>query len=345
MRAAMIAPLLLCACFSVGSAQTTDNALDPEAAQLLEAFEQSASSTPNAVADDTAWVEMSREGYRQTVPLAGVPAEVSVIRDLLIEVSDRQIGARLYLPPNAEDKPLIVYFHGGGFTAGGLDTHDPTLRDLTAFSEAAVLAVSYRLAPEHPHPAALDDALAAYLWANEHAAELGARPTSVILMGDSAGGNIAAATALRIRDDGYPEPDAQILIYPNTDLRLDRAYASIDAFDGYVINRRDMDRNIRLYAAGGADLSSPYLSPLASSDLSGLPRTFIITAGADPLRDEGEAYAARLRDDGVHVTLTRYPGMVHGFFQMKTALSAADELMNELAMAVALVAADQRETK
>lgn len=341
MRAVITAAYLFCAVCSPGLAQQTASELDPQAAQLLEQFEQSAKPASDPPVEDAAWIEASRIGYLQTIPLAGTPAEVSSIRDVAIEAEGRRINARVYLPANANEKPLIVYFHGGGFTAGGLETHDPTLRDLAAETEAVVLAVDYRLAPEHPFPAALDDALATFYWGHENAATLGARPESVILMGDSAGGNIAAATALRARDEGRIMPDAQILIYPNTDLRLDRSHPSIEQFDGYIINRRDMDRNIKLYLTEGTDQSSPYVSPLAADDLTRLPRTFIITAGADPLRDEGEAFAARLREAGVHVTLTRYPGMLHGFFQMKAALDAAEELMDELALAVTLVSKER----
>ncbi len=215
---------------------------------------------------------------------------------------------------------MLVYFHGGGWVVGDLDTHDAPCRLLARAAGVRVLSVDYRLAPEHRFPAAADDALAAFRWAVEHAAELGADPRRIAVGGDSAGGNVSASTALQAARDGGPAPAFQLLIYPVTDNAAPSDPAtqtgSYRMFaDGFFLTAEQM-RWYRAHYFGAAEATAARdvrASPLLADDLSGLAPAHVVTAGFDPLRDEGEAYAARLREAGVRTTLRRHPGLIHGF--------------------------------
>jgi acetyl esterase len=228
------------------------------------------------------------------------------------------IPARLYVPdasPTDEARPLLVYFHGGGWVIGDLETHDSPCRFLAAHSAARVLAVDYRLAPEHPFPAAAEDAFAAYAWASADAGRLGADAARIAVGGDSAGGNLAASVCLRARDEGVTPPAMQLLIYPVTD--TGRELPSRQTFRvGFLLTRRDMAYYEDRYMPAGTDRSDPRVAVLQAGDLAGLPPAYVATAGFDPLRDEGEAYALRLREAGVPVALNRHPGLVHTFVNL-----------------------------
>lgn len=229
--------------------------------------------------------------------------------------------ARLYVPEAAGDGPLplVVYFHGGGWVIGDLETHDSPCRFLAAHSGAAVLAVDYRLAPEHPFPAAAEDAFAAYAWARANAGRLGADPARIAVAGDSAGGNLAAVACLAARDEGVPGPAMQLLIYPVTD--TGRELPSRQLFrEGFLLTRRDMAYYEDRYLPPGTDRSDPRVAVLQAADLGGLPPAYVAVAGFDPLRDEGLAYAERLRSAGVPVALRLHPGLVHTFVNL-TAIS------------------------
>jgi acetyl esterase len=222
--------------------------------------------------------------------------------------------ARLYVPPTAGEGPLplLVYFHGGGWVIGDLDTHDSPCRFLAAHAGVAVLAVDYRLAPEHPFPAAIEDAFAAYRWASDNADGLGADPSRIAVGGDSAGGNLAAVVCLQARDEGARPPAMQLLIYPVAD--TGRELASRRTFaEGFLLTRRDMAYYEDRYLPPGTDRNDPRVAVLQAEDLAGLPPAYVATAGFDPLRDEGEAYAQRLREAGVRVALRRHSGLVHSF--------------------------------
>jgi acetyl esterase len=224
------------------------------------------------------------------------------------------IPARLYVPhPKAESpRPLLVYCHGGGWVIGDLDTHDSPCRFLAAHSGAAVMAVDYRLAPEHPFPAAVEDAFAAYAWASANADRLGTDPARIAVGGDSAGANLATVVCLMARDQDAPPPALQLLVYPVTatgrELPSRRSFA-----EGFLLTRRDMAYYEDHYLPPGIDRDDPRVSVLRAPDLSGLPPAYLVTAGFDPLRDEGEAYAQRLREAGVRVALRRHPSLVHSF--------------------------------
>jgi acetyl esterase len=247
-----------------------------------------------------------------------------------------QIGARLYVPPAAASQdppPLLVYFHGGGWVIGDLETHDDPCRFLAAHSGAALLAVDYRLAPEYPFPAAVEDAEAAYAWAVTNAEQLGVNGGRIAVGGDSAGANLAAAVCLPARDAGAPLPAMQLLIYPVTDA-TGKAASRHTFSEGFLLTRNDMDWFEERYLPAGADRSDPRVSVVRAPDLAGLPPAYVATAGFDPLRDEGEAFAARLRDAGIPVALRRHPGLVHTFANLTAICPSARAAMLEAAGAL-----------
>jgi acetyl esterase len=214
----------------------------------------------------------------------------------------------------ADPLPLLVFFHGGGFMYGDLDSHDAPCRVLAERAGVRVLAVTYRLAPEHPFPAAYDDALAAYAWAVEHAESLGCDPARIAVGGDSAGGNLAAGVALEAARRGWPLA-FQLLVYPVTDAEhATRSYTMFD--DGFYLTRDFMQLAADSYNPPGQDLRDPRISPYHAELPAGLAPAYVVTAGFDPLRDEGEAYARRLSEAGVDVTLQRFPDQIHGFLQI-----------------------------
>jgi acetyl esterase len=266
---------------------------------------------------------------------AGPKQALPAVADLAISGAAGTLPARFYEPPGTgiEDRPLIVYFHGGGWTIGDLDTCDSVCRFLAVNVPAAVLSIGYRLAPEDPFPAAVEDALAAYRWAAVDNKRLGVDPERIAVAGDSAGGNLAAAVSLLARDDGGPVPTMQALIYPVTDTTDDHASRELFA-KGFLLTKADMDWFERHYLPPSTDRADPRVSPLRAPDLTGLSPAYVATAGFDPLRDEGEAYAARLREAGVQVTLRRHPGLVHGFANMTAVSRTAREAMLELASAI-----------
>lgn len=245
------------------------------------------------------------------------------------------LPARFYEPPGLgiEDRPLIVYFHGGGWTIGDSDTCDSVCRFLAANVPAAVLSVEYRLAPEDPFPAAIEDAFAAYRWTAVDNKRLGVDPERIAVAGDSAGGNLAAAVSLLARDEDGPAPAMQALIYPVTDAIGGQASRDLFA-KGFLLTKADMDWFERHYLPPGTNRADPRVSVLQAPDLTGLPPAYVATAGFDPLRDEGEAYATRLREAGVATTLRRHPGLVHGFANMTAISRTAREAMLELAGAI-----------
>ena len=248
----------------------------------------------------------------------------------LHEIRDVDAGgvpARLYRPSSDEGLALLVYFHGGGWVVGDLETHDSTARALAVESGQAVLSVDYRLAPEHPFPAAFEDAVATTRWAWEHAGELGVDPERLAIGGDSAGGNLAAA----VTQLGAVPLQFQLLVYPVTDARCNTTSYE-DYRDGPYLTRASMDWYIAHYLSGreGAP-DDPRVSPLLGADraLAKSPPTHVLTVETDVLRDEGEAYAARLESIGVPTTLRRYEGMFHGFFALPEQIDVGREAVAE----------------
>jgi acetyl esterase len=254
---------------------------------------------------------------------------VGSVRELLVAGAVGPLRARHYAPAGVRAEPtLLVYFHGGGFAMGNLDTLDEPCRRLCAHAGQQVLSVEYRLAPEHPFPAAADDALAAFRWAQARAAQFGVPPERIAVGGDSAGGNLAAVVA---RDAAFDRPPlAQLLVYPTLDRT--RAHASTALFDGFFLSREDCDAFARwYYENAGFSAAEPRISPLAAAAHAGLAPALVVTAGFDVLRDEAEAYARVLEGAGGRVTAYREPSLVHGFMQLTDASRACREAAVRLA--------------
>ncbi len=273
-------------------------------------------------------VEVRARVHREALAFSLVKTEVGDIREIEIEGADGPLRARHYQPLQssaAEKPPLLVFFHGGGFVIGDLDTHDEPCRLLCRHARVQVLSVDYRLAPEHPFPAAVRDALAAFRWAVRHAPQLGADAERVAVGGDSAGGNLSAVTAQLAARDGDPSPALQLLIYPAVDLTDARTASGRLFADGFYLTENDRQWFTRHYLSGTeADATDPRVSPALAEDLSRLPPAIVVTAGFDPLRDEGEAYAEALRKAGTSVALERAPELIHGFINMTTVPGARD---------------------
>jgi acetyl esterase len=245
--------------------------------------------------------------------LAASPEEVGKTENRFIPGPAGEIPVRIYTPRGEGPFPVLVYFHGGGWVVGNLDTVDSLCRRLTNGVNCVVVSVDYRLAPEHKFPSASDDAYAAVEWVAENAASIHADSNRIAVGGDSAGGNLAAVAALMARDKGFPSFCYQMLVYPVTHHSFETdSYR--DNAEGYGLTTNTMRWFWDHYLANEQDGDNPYASPLLASDLSGLPPALVITAEFDPLRDEGEAFAERLRAAGVPVEAKRYDGMVHGFF-------------------------------
>jgi acetyl esterase len=275
--------------------------------------------------------QQARAQLREAVrPFEGATIPLASVRQTTVAGADGQLPARLFSPLQApaQPGPLVVYYHGGGWVAGDLDTHDQPCRLLARSSGASVLSVAYRRAPEHPYPAPVEDALAAFRDAADRAGELGADPQRIAVAGDSAGGHLAAVTAQLCARDGGPAPAFQLLIYPVTDcLRVSR---SRELFaEGFILTKEDMDWYEEQFL-GDADRSDPRVSPLLAKALQGIAPALVVTAGFDPLRDEGEAYGQALRQAGVEVVARRHPGYVHGFIHGLAAGSGPREALAEM---------------
>jgi acetyl esterase len=219
------------------------------------------------------------------------------------------------LVPAGEVRALVLYYHGGGWVVGNIEEYDHLTRKLANALHAAVVNVDYRLAPEHPYPAAANDAWTALQWASEHATEIAGAGVPLVVMGDSAGGNLSAVVAQKARDAGGPQITSQVLVYPVTDADLDNDTYT-DPENQLLLSRESMVWFWNHYAPDPASRLNPDASPNRAADLTGLPPAIVLTAEHDPLRAEGEAYATRLRDAGVPVELRRFPGQMHGFFQL-----------------------------
>jgi len=269
---------------------------------------------------------------RDAMVFAGRPAAVGAIRELAVEGPAGALPARHYVPAEAGGPhPLLVWLHGGGFVIGDLDTHDAGCRRLCRHAGVHVLSVAYRLAPEDPFPAAVDDARAALAWGQRHATALGADPARVAIGGDSAGATLATVAARLAARDGGRAPAAQVLLYPATDRT--RATRSLELFrEGFFLSAAEVEWYTQQWIGGtGTGRDDPRVSPLRAPDLGGLAPALVVTAAFDPLRDEGEAYAQALRAAGTRVLARRVPGLVHGFFNHGGVSSAAREAIVEVA--------------
>ncbi len=272
-------------------------------------------------------LDLVRAGAGALVAAHAAPAEpVERVEDRELVTDVGPIRARVYTPAGCADPaPLVAYFHGGGWVFMGIDTHDFICRRLANASGAVVVNLEYRLAPEHRFPAAVDDCDAATRWLGAHARELGGDPGRLVVAGDSAGGNLAAAVVRRARDAG-PALAAQVLVYPVCDASFDTA-SYRDNADGYLLTERAMRWFWSCYLGPDGDPTDPEASPLRATDLAGLPPALVITAEYDPLRDEGDAYARALAAAGVPVEHRSFAGMIHGFLGMDALTADADVAM------------------
>jgi acetyl esterase/lipase len=300
--------------------------LDPQAKAVLAQF-------PPMPDFDAIPLPLLRQGFEQSALSPGEPEPVAHVENLRLPGPDGEIPVRLYRPESKGALPGLVYFHGGGFVLCNLESHDGVCRSLANAAGCAVVSVDYRLAPEHPFPAAHEDCYAATRFVAERGRELGIDSARIAVGGDSAGGNLTAVVSQMARDRRGPRLRFQLLVYPVTDASFDTPSYRENA-EGYFLTTNMMKWFWGKYLADPADAANPYASPLRAKDLTGLPPGLCITAEFDPLRDEGEAYAARLRQAGVDVTAKRYDGMFHGFFGMAAMLDQAKTAVAQAAGAL-----------
>jgi acetyl esterase/lipase len=299
--------------------------LHPEVRALLEMMD--AQGAPPLESQDPIVARKDRvEGMKM---LGGAPVPLGRVEDLSIPGPAGSVPVRVYASEPGGLRPALVYFHGGGWVFGNLDTHDAVCRAVAKESGAVVISVDYRLSPEVKFPAALEDSHAATVWVAANAKRLGIDPRRIAVGGDSAGGNLATVVAMRCRDARGPALALQLLIYPVTDLSSFETDSHRELAEGYFLTRGAMDWFSGHYLASADQKRHPEVSPLLAPDLGGLPPALVITAEFDPLRDEGEAYAERLKQAGVPVTAKRYPGMIHGFVSMRGVVSGGRQAIQE----------------
>ncbi|OOL32578.1 esterase [Rhodococcus rhodochrous] len=295
-------------------------ALDHHVEQLLAGLRaQGLKSFENLSIDEARAVVSTFTG------LQAPPEPVARIDDLHYVSDTTELPLRIYLPEGVGPRPVVLYFHGGGFVAGDLAVVDEPARALANETGAVVVTATYRRAPEHRFPAAADDAWAALNWVAEHIAEHGGDPGSIVVMGDSAGGNLAAVTALRSRDQGGPALRGQVLIYPVIDPNA-QLPSRIDYADGYLITAAALDWFWEQYLSAPEDADNPYAVPARAARLDGLPPALILTTENEVARDEAEQYGDRLRAEGVNVRTVRFGGLVHGVYWMSGAVPRSREL-------------------
>ena len=308
--------------------------LDKQAQALIERFVREG-TPPVSKLTPTEARQLAREVNRR---LTSPPEAVAVVKNTRISGPSAQIPLRVYIPREGKILPVLAYFHGGGWVLGDLDSVDSLCRSLAKAANCVVVSVNYRLAPENKFPAAVEDAYSATKWIADNATDLSGDSRRIGVGGDSAGGNLAASVSLMAHDKHGPPIAFQLLIYPATNYAFDTASYSRNA-EGYWVSRDDMKWFWNHYLRDEEDGRNPYASPLCAVDLSSLPPAFVITAEFDPLRDEGEAYAARLGESGVPVKLTRYDGMIHDFMniaELRQSRTAIDEAAVELRKAFAI---------
>lgn len=302
--------------------------LDPQAKAILDLLESQGGPQLHEMP-----VPLARQAMSAMAGLQPSVIEVAKVEDRKIPGPAGDLPARVYTPAGTAPFPVLVYFHGGGWVLGGLDTHDGTCRDLANRARCVVVSVDYRLAPENKFPAAAEDCYAATVWAARNAASIGGDPSRIAIGGDSAGGNLTAVVALMARDRKGPKLCFQLLIYPVTDSACDTPSYTENA-EGYLLSREAMLWFWNHYTRDERDKVDPQAAPLRAENVGGTAPALVITAELDPLRDEGEAYARRLEAAGVPVKLSRYDGMIHGFFGMTALVDQAKAAMDEAAGAL-----------
>ena len=306
--------------------------LDPGAQYVIELVQASDAPRYEEVDAPTAR-DLYRKGRRVLQP---DPQEVAEVRNLSAPGLAGPIPLRLYRPAGSASTdrlPVLVYYHGGGWVIGDLDTHDGVCRHLANASGCAVVSVDYRLAPEHKFPAAVEDAWAATGWVAEQSDALGLAAGRLAVGGDSAGGNLAAVISLMARDAGAPKIAYQMLFYPGIDLSMSFP-SQRELEEGYLLTKHNQRWFQEQYLRGPEDKADWRASPIVAESLQGLPPAYVLTAGYDPLRDEGEAYARKLQDAGVKVTTHRFPGQIHGFLTMGRVIPESAVALDEAGAAL-----------
>jgi acetyl esterase len=299
-------------------------ALDPQVRKVLDDLE----ALGNPELDQLTPVEARELANAGFPPMAGPGAQDVTTTDRTIPGPTGPIPIRVYTPTSgAAPRPVVVFFHGGGWVIGNIETHDGACRDLTSDSGAVLVSVDYRLAPEHRFPAAVEDCYAALEWVHAHADEIGGDPDLVAVAGDSAGGNLAAVTAMLARDRNGPPLRFQLLVYPGVGVADDQDSVRDNA-EGYLLTRRDIEWFTAQYLGPDADPTDPRFDPI-NADLTGVAPAHVITCEFDPLRDGGAAYAARLRACGVAATERCYAGQIHGAFGMQAVSDASRDIIRD----------------
>ena len=297
--------------------------LDPQVKALLETVETMGFPPTYALSPESA-----RERLKELFATKGEP--VDRVEDFSISGPAESIPVRLYAPAG-EGHPLLVFYHGGGWVVGDIETYDALCRALSNAADCAVLSIEYRLAPKHPFPAAVEDAYAALKWATNYAAQINCDPSTIAVGGDSAGGNLAAAVTLMSRDRDGPEIAHQLLAYPSVASPAVHEFPSYEENkEGYLLEGADIEWFLDHYLPKSVDYRHAYAAPLLAREYSGLPPATVLTAGFDPLRDEGREYAARLEASGVAVEHHEYEGMVHGFVSLLDQLDTAGEAVETI---------------
>jgi acetyl esterase len=303
--------------------------LDPDAAAVYKAFQDA-----GRPAYETLTPPEAREFYNQARFVSNPePPALEKAENISIPAPHGAIPARLYTPKTLRKKdglaPCLVFFHGGGWVIGNIETHDVVCRKLAHEGELLVLSVDYRLAPEHRFPAAVEDSITATKWAADNAKQLGIDASRLMVGGDSAGGNMAAVMAIAARDGLVPKLAGQVLVYPGTDFAMKTASHSDPATS--ILLTHSVIRWFKDHYLGNADINDWRASPARAKSLAGLPPAYVLTAGGDPLCDEGDEYAARLKQAGVPVAYRHFPGQFHGFFTMGKLLNQANVAVTEIA--------------
>lgn len=303
--------------------------LDLQIAELLKAAQENNAPDFSDLTPGDARAALDQIQAQFQAPAADVET-----RDVKIEVTDGTIPLRIYSPRTDGVKPVLLYFHGGGFVLGGIETFEGVTSNLADKTDCIVVAVGYRLAPEHRFPTAVEDSYAALKWVAENASDINGDPGKIAIIGESAGGNLAAVCALLARDNDGPAIKLQVLIYPTT-ASNSAEYSSYEQYgEGYLLTKRSLEY-FKEHYFDQAEITHDYCAaPLLAEDLSNLPPTTMIVAKYDPLRDEGLAYAKRLAEEGNHVVVTEYLGMTHAFFTLTRVVDAAAQAVDQVASAV-----------
>ncbi|GAA4672761.1 alpha/beta hydrolase [Pseudonocardia yuanmonensis] len=306
----------------------SERVLDPQVKALLEQLAEAGQPPFEHMT-----VPQARRAAWAFADLQGPAPDVGEVQHRFIPGPTADLPARIYRPAGDRPRPAIVYFHGSGWVILNIEICDPSMRALANDTDCIVVAVNYQKAPEHKFPVPFNDAWATTCWVAEHAEELGIDPARIAVGGDSAGGNLAAAVALKARDQGGPPLAYQLLVYPATDHDVDKPSAVQNA-EGYLLQRESMRWFWGHYLDGATDEPDWRASPLRAGTLADLPPALVVTAEFDPLRDDGRLYADRLRAEGVKVTYSEYRGMIHGFYWMQGVLDRSRDLHAEIAREV-----------